>query len=82
MSQLLNPDIYAHSDQSSGYRYIKLRQDGGKRTSATSAVSTSGNHLVFGMGRCICPGHFFAVAKVKTAFAVVLLQYDVRLKPG
>ncbi|KAF2451828.1 cytochrome P450 [Karstenula rhodostoma CBS 690.94] len=65
-----------------GYRYVKLRQEGGKWTSASAAVSTSADHFVFGMGKFICPGRFFAVAEVKTALAVILLAYDVRLKPG
>lgn len=81
-SHLLDPDIYTSPEQFDGYRYAKLRQKGAKWTSSSSAVSISIDHFVFGMGRFICPGRFFAVAEVKTALAVTLLAYDVRLKPG
>ncbi|OAG08623.1 cytochrome P450 [Paraphaeosphaeria sporulosa] len=81
-SQLLNPDVYERPELFDGYRYVKLRQKGGKWSTASSAVSTSVDHFVFGMGKFICPGRFFAIAEVKTALAVILLAYDVRLKPG
>lgn len=81
-SQFRNPEVYEHPDQFNGYRFVKLRQRGGKWTSSASAVSTSADHFVFGMGRSICPGRFFAIGEVKSALAVILLGYDVRLKHG
>jgi cytochrome P450 len=81
-SKFLNPEIYERPDQFDGYRYVKLRQEGGKWTGSSAAVSTSADHFVFGMGKFICPGRFFAVAEVKTALAVVVISYVVWLKPG
>lgn len=81
-SQFRNPDVYENPDKFDGYRFVKLRQEGGKWTSSASAVSTNADHFVFGMGRPICPGRFFAIAEIKTALAVILSGYDMRLKPG
>jgi cytochrome P450 len=81
-AQFRDPETYARPHEFDGHRFVKLRQEGGKWTSAASAVSTSADHFVFGMGKPICPGRFFAIGEVKTALAIILLGYDVRLKPG
>ncbi|KAE9374069.1 cytochrome P450 [Stipitochalara longipes BDJ] len=82
MSQLRNPEVYENPDTFDAYRYMKLRAQGGKWIYASSATSTSADHFVFGIGRPICPGRFFAIAEVKTAIATILLDYDVRLAKG
>ncbi|KAH7210310.1 cytochrome P450 [Fusarium oxysporum] len=82
MSQLRNPEVYDNPDTFDAYRYVKLRAQGGKWIYASSATSTSEDHFVFGIGKPICPGRFFAIAEVKTAIATILLDYDVRLAEG
>lgn len=82
MSQLRNPEVYDNPNTFDAYRYMKLRAQGGKWKYASSATSTSADHFVFGIGRPICPGRFFAIAEVKTAIATILLNYDVRLAQG
>ncbi|CAF3447089.1 unnamed protein product [Fusarium graminearum] len=82
MSRLRNPEVYENPDTFDAYRYAKLRAQGGKWTYASSATSTSEDHFVFGIGKPICPGRFFAVAEVKTAIATILLDYDLRLAEG
>lgn len=61
---------------------MKLRAQGGKWIYASSATSTSEDHFVFGIGKPICPGRFFAIAEIKTAIATILLDYDLRLAEG
>ncbi|KAH8732502.1 hypothetical protein GQ44DRAFT_721775 [Phaeosphaeriaceae sp. PMI808] len=80
--QFHNSEVYEHSDQFDSYRFVKLRRKRGKWTSSASAVSTSAYHFVFGINRSICPGRFFTIGEAKTALAVILLGYDVRLKHG
>lgn len=74
-----DPAVYPDPLTYDGYRFLRLRQDGGKTASAAALVSTSPEHAAFGMGKHICPGRFFAANEVKIALARILLDYDVRL---
>lgn len=74
-----DPATYERPEDYDGYRFLNLRRQGGRWESASSTVSTSADHFVFGMGKYICPGRFFAIAEVKTALASILREYDVRL---
>jgi cytochrome P450 len=78
-SGFLDADLYEKPTEFDGGRFLKLRQQGGKWESAASVVSTNSDHFVFGLGKYICPGRFFAAAEVKTALAVIVSEYDVRL---
>lgn len=78
-SGFLDADVYEKPAEFDGARFLKLRQQGGKWESAASVVSTNSDHFVFGLGKYVCPGRFFAAAEVKTALAVILSNYDVRL---
>ena len=42
---------YPDPDEFDGFRFAKLREDGGTETSRYQAVSASGEHLAFGLGR-------------------------------
>ena len=47
-----NGRIYANPDEFDGFRFVKLRgSEGDIVTSRHQVVSTSGEHLVFGLGR-------------------------------
>ncbi|GME23982.1 cytochrome P450 [Neofusicoccum parvum] len=81
-AMMRSPAAYADPDAYDGLRFYRLRQSGGRWASAAALVSTSAEHFVFGMGKAICPGRFFAANEVKVALAVILLRYDVRLKEG
>jgi cytochrome P450 len=78
-SGFLDANVYERPTKFDGARFLKLRQQGGKWESAASVVSTNSDHFVFGLGKYICPGRFFAAAEVKTALAVIFSEYDVRL---
>lgn len=81
-AMMRSPAAYADPDAYDGLRFYRLRQSGGRWASAAALVSTSAEHFVFGMGKAICPGRFFAANEAKVALAVILLRYDVRLKEG
>jgi cytochrome P450 len=58
-------------------RYLRLRQSG---NSAAVLSSSSPEHHVFGLGKSVCPGRFFASNEVKIAIARIILNYDLRGK--
>lgn len=64
-----------------GYRFLKMRTDGGKENVA-QFVSTSPDHLGFGHGQHACPGRFFASNEIKIMMCHILLKYDWRLIKG
>ncbi|KAF8467577.1 cytochrome P450 [Russula ochroleuca] len=75
--------IFPNADEFDGFRFLKLREsDGGTLSSRYQAVSGSSEHLVFGLGRHICPGRFFAVNEVKALFAHIVTTYDIRFEEG
>ena len=42
---------YPNPDEFDGFRFAKLREDGETETSRYQAVSTSSEHVTFGLGR-------------------------------
>jgi cytochrome P450 len=81
-SQMWNPNVYENPETFDGFRFLRIRQAGGKSSNAASLVSTSPEHIAFGMGKPICPGRFFAANESKIALADMLLNYEVRLQHG
>lgn len=67
-----NPDCHASPESFNARRYI----DKGAFT------ASSKEHNVFGMGRHMCPGRFFADTELKLCLAHMLLEYDFRLQAG
>ena len=65
-----------------GYRFLRMRQLGGRELSVAPFVSSTREHNTFGAGKFICPGRFFVANEMKIALAHVLLKYEMRLKDG
>lgn len=61
-----------------GHRFRKMREN---PTSGAMAhlVSSSQQHMGFGIGTHSCPGRFFAAASLKLTLSQILLNYDLRL---
>lgn len=76
-----DPSVYKNPEQYDGYRFLRMRAEPGKESTA-SLASTSPNHLGFGYGLHACPGRFFAAHEVKIAMCHILLKYDWRLPQG
>lgn len=74
---LWDPALYPNPDTFDGHRFLRKREEGDK---SSQFVQSSPGYHVFGGGRHICPGRFFAANELKIALAHVLLKYDVRLK--
>ncbi|KAK3294579.1 cytochrome P450 [Chaetomium fimeti] len=78
-TDLWNPAVYPDPDQFDGRRFLRKRQEG---DTASQFVQSSPNYNVFGGGRHICPGRFFASNELKLALAHILCKYDIRLAKG
>ncbi|KAE8420291.1 cytochrome P450 [Aspergillus pseudocaelatus] len=78
-TDMWNPEVHEDPEAFDGYRFLKRRHAG---DNATQFVQSSREHNVFGGGRHICPGRFFAATELKLCLAHILFEYDLRLKEG
>jgi len=79
----MDENIYSNPEQFDGFRFSKARDMGGDIMMAShSAVSTSPEYLVFGLGRHTCPGRFFAVNQIKALVARIIMTYDIKFEEG
>ena len=76
-TNLWDSEEYPNPHEFDGHRFLRKREAGDK---SSQFVQSSTNYHVFGGGKHICPGRFFANNELKLALAQVLLKYDVRLK--
>ncbi|GLA07505.1 hypothetical protein AnigIFM60653_008736 [Aspergillus niger] len=76
-----DPNIYPDPETFDAYRFLKLRETPGYETMA-QAVSTTPQHLAFGLGKHACPGRFFAIALLKIILCHILLEYDFKIADG
>jgi len=76
-------DIYSDPDQFDGFRFARLREQEGDVMVAThQTVSTSSDHVAFGIGRHQCPGRFLAAIEIKALLAHIVVTYDVKFEEG
>lgn len=78
-TDLWNAAIYADPQQFDAYRFLRKREAG---DNSSQFVQSGPDYHVFGGGRFICPGRFFATNEMKLTMAHILLKYDVRLAQG
>ncbi|KAK3985425.1 cytochrome P450 [Cladorrhinum sp. PSN332] len=78
-SEMWSPEVHENPDSHDGYRFLKRRQAGDK---SAQFVQSSREHHIFGGGRHICPGRFFANNELKLCLVHILTKYDIRLKDG
>lgn len=76
-------DNFPDSDTFDGFRFYKLRQQGGATNHARNQfVTTNEQNLAFGYGRHACPGRFFAANEIKMILARTILEYDFKNTDG
>ncbi|KXJ87521.1 putative cytochrome P450 [Microdochium bolleyi] len=75
-TQLWDSRVYPDASKFDGHRFLRMREAGDK---TSGFVQTSPEFLVFGAGRHICPGRFFASNELKLAMAHALLKYDIMM---
>lgn len=75
-TDLWNPAVYPSPDSFDAYRFLRKRQGS---DNSSHFVQSSPDYSVFGGGRHICPGRFFAANELKLALVHIILKYEVRL---
>jgi cytochrome P450 len=75
----LNDKVYEDPLRFDGFRFFKMRELEGSGTKV-GLISSSPDHLSFGLGRHICPGRHFAACELKLMFAHIVTTYDVKLE--
>ncbi|KAK4653858.1 hypothetical protein QC762_511260 [Podospora pseudocomata] len=78
-TNICDPSFYPNPDQFDGYRFLRKREAG---DTTSQFVQSSEDFYVFGGGRHVCPGRFFASIELKLALAHILLKYDMRFAEG
>lgn len=78
-TNLWDPEAYPNPYQFDAYRFLRRREAG---DTSSQFVQSGADYHVFGGGRHICPGRFFANNIMKLAICHILLKYNVRLKDG
>lgn len=74
---------YPDSSTFDGFRFYRLRQQGGVTNHARNQfVTTNEQNLGFGYGRHACPGRFFAANEIKMILARLILEYDFKNADG
>ncbi|KAK2743444.1 hypothetical protein FQN57_004909 [Myotisia sp. PD_48] len=69
--------VYPNADEFDGYRFAKMREEPGNENTA-QLVTTSVDHLGFGLGQHACPGRFFAAHEVKVVMCHIIMKYDIK----
>jgi len=76
-------EIYPNPQEFDGFRFSKLREQEGDTTVAKhQLVSTSAEHLAFGLGRHACPGRYLAAIEMKALLAHIVVTYDIKFEEG
>ncbi|CAI6331407.1 unnamed protein product [Periconia digitata] len=78
-TSLLSPAHYSDPESFVADRFLRKREAG---DNFSQFVQSGPDYSVFGGGRHICPGRFFAGNELKIAMAHVLDKYNIRLKKG
>ena len=72
-----NNKLYEDPLKFNGFRFSDTREGSAKKV---GMVSSSQDHLPFGLGRHVCPGRYFAACELKLMFAHIVMTYDVKLE--
>ncbi|TQN67909.1 Cytochrome P450 monooygenase 1, partial [Colletotrichum shisoi] len=77
--KMWDPEVYKNPRTYDGYRFLHMREASEQGEKTAQLVSTSPEHLGFGLGIHACPGRFFGANTVKLVMCHLLLKYDVKL---
>ena len=67
----MDPKIYPEPEKFDASRFLSMRQQPGQENNF-QFVSTSPEHILFGLGQHACPGRFFAAKSVALRILFVL----------
>ncbi|KAI1746640.1 cytochrome P450 monooxygenase [Xylaria castorea] len=82
-AQSLDPNIYPEPEKFDGLRFLKLREKAGVNEEGRQTfAAASPTNMVFGYGRHVCPGRFFAADVIKSIMAYLIEHYDMKFSEG
>lgn len=73
---------YPDPDTFDALRFYKMRQESSESSNRWQFTSLHDTNINFGAGKHACPGRFFASNEIKMILSHLILNYDIRLKPG
>ncbi|KAK7706830.1 hypothetical protein SLS57_009501 [Botryosphaeria dothidea] len=77
----LDENLWPNANEFDAYRFVKLRSQPDQE-SKYQLVTTSAEHLGFGLGTHSCPGRFFAANTMKLMLAQFVMKYDWKFVDG
>ncbi|TDZ32382.1 Cytochrome P450 monooygenase 1 [Colletotrichum spinosum] len=80
--KMWDPEVYENPRTYDGYRFLRMREASEQGEKTAQLVSTTPEHLGFGLGIHACPGRFFGANTVKLVMCHLLLKYDIKLAEG
>ncbi|KAI0973708.1 cytochrome P450 monooxygenase [Xylaria arbuscula] len=82
-AQSMDPELYEDVDKFDGLRFLKIREKASTAEEGRQQFAfASPTNMVFGYGRHVCPGRFFAADLVKSIMAYLIENYDMKFKEG
>ncbi|KAF8521636.1 cytochrome P450 [Hysterangium stoloniferum] len=79
IARQMDEKYYDDPAEFKGFRFVDEDADDLQMGIKNQMVTTSTEYLVFGLGRYVCPGRFFAVLELKCLLAHIILTYDMKL---
>ncbi|KAJ3839330.1 cytochrome P450 [Lentinula raphanica] len=73
--------LYEDPEEMKAFRFSDMRSKEGEELKH-QMVGTDPAYILFGGGRHMCPGRFFAVNELKALIGEILLAYDLKLENG
>ena len=77
-AKMWDPSIYPNPLEFQSDRFLKLRQNPEKESTARLSSATI-DHMGFSYGRHVCPGRHYATALMKLVLCHILIKYDMKL---
>ncbi|KAI1277339.1 cytochrome P450 [Xylaria sp. FL0933] len=82
-AQSMDPELYEDPEKFDGLRFFKLRENASPAEEGRQQFAfASPTNMVFGYGRHVCPGRFFAADVVKSIMTYLIENYDMKFSEG
>ncbi|KAF8959161.1 cytochrome P450 [Flammula alnicola] len=76
----VNEDTFENSDRFDGLRFARLQEEADDVNMKHQLTSPAMNNLFYGVGKHACPGRFLMTFIIKIQVALILHNYDIKVK--